>query len=94
MSLSSKSIVASIFDDSTPLDLSPPVLPVRDVENCITAGRGDTTPTLLPEVEYIVPSGVVLESLKKALARMTKLQTVRETQLCIGGKPKGSQQDD
>jgi hypothetical protein len=94
MSPSSRSIVASIFDDSTPLDLSPPVFPVLDAENWIMDGRGDTTPTLLPEVEYIVPSGVVLDSLKTALARMTKLQTVRETQFCIGGKGKrGGQQD-
>jgi hypothetical protein len=44
------------------------------------------TPTLLPKVEYIVPSGAVSKSLKKALARTTKLQTARVTQFCNGGK--------
>jgi hypothetical protein len=44
------------------------------------------TPTLLPEEEYIVSSDLVLESLKRALARTAKLQIMRETQPCISGK--------
>jgi hypothetical protein len=42
-------------------------------------------PTLLPREEYIVPFGLVLEylpkTLKRALERTVRLQTVRETQI-------------
>jgi hypothetical protein len=60
--------------------------PVRADANIITDCEGRAAPTLLPEAEYIVPSGLVLESLKMALARTAMLHTMRESQLCIGGK--------
>ena len=83
----SKSIVISNFDNIILLDLSASLTllrPVRTGETHIGDCGGGMAPTLLPEAEYIVSSGVVLESLRKALARTAKLQTMRETQLCIG----------
>jgi hypothetical protein len=96
-SSSPRSIVTSNFDNSTFPELCSsrlPSRPVRGREKLIKDCRRGTTPTLLPAAEYIVPSGVVSESLKKALARTVKLQTRRESQSYkVGKSAEGDQQE-
>jgi hypothetical protein len=77
----SRSVVALSFDISTS-----PSRAVEGGEKFIEDRRWGTTPTLLPEEEYIVPSGVVSESFRKALARTAKLQTKSDIQNCVARK--------
>jgi hypothetical protein len=80
----SRSTVTSNFDSSIPPDPSSPVKPVRTWKELTVDGwRG--TPSLLTREEYIM---LVLEHLpmilRKLLARIAKLQTMREIHICVG----------